>query len=205
MRSGAFWLLVVCAVLLASAEVKAAITVDYSNIGTFTTASLNQGGVTVIGSNLVNVHQYDGSFKGLGIVGGTIWPYDTYVDSGESITFSFNAGAAADVRFYSSSVRGLGTAYASISAVAPGGASLGSITVNLFSSPYDRDVSGLFGNVAMQSFTVTAGYNNSGQPTGFNVSSLAYTTQVPEPSTLIIWSLLGGLAISLKWRRRKAA
>jgi len=28
---------------------------------------------------------------------------------------------------------------------------------------------------------------------------------VPEPATLIIWSLLGTLAITVGWRRRKAA
>ena len=41
------------------------------------------------------------------------------------------------------------------------------------------------------------------QTTGFRVVS---SEAVPEPATLIIWSLLGGLGIAIgRWRRRKAA
>lgn len=205
MRRGSSWLVVVSLFLLATAEARAAVTVNYSNIGTYNVTTLDLGGATVTGSSTIHVHQNDGSWSGLGIVGGTIWPYYTYVDSGESITFSFNTGAAKDVWFHSSSVFGSGTAYANIAAVAPGGASMGSVVVNLFSSPYDRDVSVLFGNAPMQSFTVTALYNG-GQPTGFNIWRLDFSPQdaaVPEPSALIIWSAAGlGAAGLAAWRRR---
>ncbi len=46
-------------------------------------------------------------------------------------------------------------------------------------------------------------------PTAFAFDDTVLTiysdTTVPEPSTLIIWSLLGALAITAGWRRRKAA
>ena len=59
--------LAVMAVLTFVVQTQAEITVDYTNLGpSFQTAALNSGGVTVTGSNLVNVLQGNG----LGIVGG---------------------------------------------------------------------------------------------------------------------------------------
>ena len=63
---------------------------NFQNLGTFTTPSLTVGSVTVTGSNLVNVL----NFNGLGIVGGQ---FDNTIDPGETISFSF-ADPASNVR-----------------------------------------------------------------------------------------------------------
>ena len=40
----------------------------------------------------------------------------------------------------------------------------------------------------------------------YSIDVFGATASIPEPSTLIIWSLLGGLGIAFGyWRRRKAA
>ena len=40
----------------------------------------------------------------------------------------------------------------------------------------------------------------------FTVDHISYDTAVPEPATIMVWSLLGGCGIGLGWwRRRKAA
>ena len=48
-------------------------------------------------------------------------------------------------------------------------------------------------------------YNNIGGP-GTLVARATDASVIPEPSTLVIWSLLGGIGITVgRWRRRKAA
>lgn len=39
----------------------------------------------------------------------------------------------------------------------------------------------------------------------FNVSNISYDSTVPEPATLVVWSLLGGLGVAFSvWRRKRA-
>jgi hypothetical protein len=57
---------------------------------------------------------------------------------------------------------------------------------------------GFTDTVAISSITIT---NRSGDAWG--IDDVTFT--VPEPTTIIIWSLLGALAITVGWRRRKAA
>lgn len=47
--------------------------------------------------------------------------------------------------------------------------------------------------------------NNDVQARGTNLLTLEPAACVPEPATVIIWSLLGGLGMVFAWRRRKAA
>jgi hypothetical protein len=54
------------------------------------------------------------------------------------------------------------------------------------------------GPVKVPSHRVPRGYNATGQENGFLLSP------VPEPATIVIWSLLGGLGIAVGWRRKRA-
>ncbi|MFV2058332.1 MAG: hypothetical protein ACC707_17840 [Thiohalomonadales bacterium] len=130
------------------------VTHSFSNIGTFTTSLLDLGNVAIAGTpgniNVLNLN-------GLGVVGGSS---DVNVDSGESIAFSFNRPAL--IVSYSVSSAGNGDAdglvgEAFIEAFAMDKTSLGTADVNGVGT---FDVSQMFGNVPITSFTVTAYADN---------------------------------------------
>jgi formylglycine-generating enzyme required for sulfatase activity len=70
------------------------------------------------------------------------------------------------------------------------------------------------GSCDFYSYGLASSYSQDGTPNsenfddaiGFRVASSASSEPIPEPSTIIVWSLLGSLAIGLGWwRKRKAA
>ena len=60
--------------------------VDFTNQGTFTTEQISESGVTITGSNTLNIK----SISGLGVVGGE---FDNFIDGDESVTFAFDSPA----------------------------------------------------------------------------------------------------------------
>lgn len=60
--------------------------VDFTNQGTFTTEQISESGVTITGSNTLNIK----SISGLGVVGGV---FDNFIDGDESVTFTFDSPA----------------------------------------------------------------------------------------------------------------
>lgn len=167
--------------------------IEYKNLGTFTTPSLNESGVLATGSADINVL----NFNGLGIVGGFT---DNMVDGGEFISFDFANSAATDVvlsffgigNINGDSVFGDGF----FSAYAADGSFLG--TQAILRPPSRFDVSSLFGGAALSSFTFTAGND------AFRIGSLSFesvpATSVPEPSSIA--TLVSGM-IGLAATRKK--
>ena len=159
-----------------------ATTERFTGLGTFTTPSIANGNLTVTGSADINVLQ----FNGLGIVGGF---NDTVVDSLEFISFSFAADAVLDVEILFSFRNGV--LETDIEGFEPGGASLGTATLVMpFDSPLD--VSALFGDVPLESVTLTATFAS------FRIGRISFTP-IPEPSAAL---LLGFGLVVLAGRRR---
>jgi len=125
------------------------VTIDFTTLGTFTSASVVQPGVTVTGSNTVNVL----NLNGLGIVGGA---FNSRIDGSESITFTFD-NPASDVSYLVIGAGNLNAdglvGAATIEAFDSGGISLGTIPVDLTGV---KEVSMNFGNELISKFTVTA-------------------------------------------------
>lgn len=138
-------------------------TVDYKTQGTFTTTSLDLGGLTVTGSGTVNVL----NGNGLGVVGGV---FDNTVDGTEYLRFSVNGGAAADVSYIVTSAgnqNGNGfVGEATIEAFDHSGTTLGTRAVN---GAGTMDVSTLFADLPISAFVATANVDN------FRIGSAAYT------------------------------
>jgi len=137
-----------------SQDVFALTIVDFQGLGTFTTASIVQFGLTVTGSNTLNIS----TGEGLGVVGGFS---DTRIDKtgNEFVTFDFS-GTATNVQYRVRSTSqdpttctncfSLGESQ--IEAFDSNGVSLGTQNVQGAS---DIFVSVLFGNVPISSFTVS--------------------------------------------------
>jgi hypothetical protein len=179
--------------------------VDFWNLGTFEASTLSVGGVTVTASNTLNVL----GLNGLGVVGGSS---DSFVDfvGGEWISFAFDAGSVVDVRLSFGAAGGAGSANTRFEAFAPGGASLGALTVDLFLTFPDVDVSALFGGAEIASLSLTPlGGNTGSNETIFRLAAIEFTTTaaVPEPSSLALGvpTLLVGLVAVARRRRASRA
>jgi len=151
-----------------------ATTAEFRDIGTFTTPRLVHEGVIVTGSADVSVRE----FNGLGIV--SQFDFATLED-GERAAFAFVSPAVEDVVVLLSFSNSISTV--ELEAFAIGGASLGTITIGP-RLPVEIDVSGLFGEVLLESFALTS----PGAP--LRVGSVTYTP-VPEPASSLL--LAGGL------------
>lgn len=129
----------------------APVTVNYTNRGTFTAASVEDDppGVVVTGSADVSVR----NFNGLGIVGGSS---SISLDGSESISFMFGGPSPATTYFLPQAGNGDGDAFlgeAVLEAFGAGGASLGTVLVN---GAGTFNVTALFGGAVTTGFTLTA-------------------------------------------------
>lgn len=134
-------------------------TIDFSNNGTFSGPVYNTNGVTITGSADV----VDGQ-NSLGILGG-VDPFGPGVSPGETITFTFDSGAASSVSFNfdaigdSSPSIGWGDGdfifeIGTIEAFDLNGNSLGTRTP-IFSNSFSVDVSQLYGGATISKFQLT--------------------------------------------------
>lgn len=129
------------------------IEIDYGNLGTFTTASLAEAGVTVTGSADVNVL----NFNGLGIVGGDS---DNSVDGAELIDFDLGVSRSS-VSYTVNSTGNLNgnglLGERTLEAFGSDGNSLGTVDQDGTGS---FDVSGAFGGQDISRFTLQANADN---------------------------------------------
>jgi len=166
--------------------------VDFTNKGTFDTGLYAESGVEVRGS--ADLHFLD--LNGLGIVGGET---DTFVDHGESITFTFLGGGAVAVRYGLSAygnLSGIQFTDSTIEAFGLNGESLGLRNPNIGINPIN--VSFLFRDAPIGSFRVTS--DQDGFRFGY-LSYEAYVPAVPEPGT-VAFVALGLAALGLRFERR---
>jgi hypothetical protein len=168
----------------ASSAQSVAITVDYGSDlpgyapggqQSFDLASLSLGGITVTGSNTVHFLE----FNGIGVVGGT---FPSWIDSGETVDFSFDSGPVTEVSFFDS----LGNAGDNkVQVFGAGGANLGVFNVVDIGT---TNVSSLVGGAPITGFQFRS-------DTGIGrIRTVTYNTQsVPEPTTtaLLALGLLG--------------
>jgi hypothetical protein len=176
--------------------------IDYRNLGTFTTSTLDVGGVTVTGGpGQIRVQQ----FWGVSIVGGA---YSEYVDhaGGEVLRFSFNDGPAVNIVLDMGAVFGYGTANAALEAFSADGTSLGNQTVNLFLMSVH--VSDLFGGQEIQSFRLTPlNSNQEAHGTGFapwRVGFAEPASPVPAPPGIAL-ALCGLMSVAITRAVRRRA
>ncbi len=131
-------------------------TVDYSTVGNVQTATFNHGGITVTGSNTLNIF----TFNGIAVLGGIS---DVTIDSTESVSWAFNTGAAINVSYDVVAAHNSGdcpplpdnrVGDRVLEAFDVSGSSLGTA----FQSGVDPffPVSGQFGNVPISRFTLTS-------------------------------------------------
>jgi hypothetical protein len=142
------------------------VTADYTRQGSFKTVSLALGGVTVTGSDTVNVTL----IGGLGVVGGAA---DNEVDGTEQLRFTVANGLVASKLSYtlSNAFNLNGDAHsgaATLEAFDHLGHSLGTKAINA-DAGLTYNVTALYGNTPLSAFTVTADVD------GFEVGSLDYT------------------------------
>lgn len=139
---------IILALAMMPISVKARL-VNFTALGSFEIPVLNEGGITVTGSNNISVWE----LNGLGIVGGVS---DNFLDVNEFIDFSFDVGAVTDVTYFlvitSNTDDGALTATHSIEAFGIGGAALGKKIVE---SGGRHSVSSLYGNQPMSRFRIT--------------------------------------------------
>lgn len=142
-------------------------TVDFTALGTFRTDTLDQGGLTVTGSDSVNVID----LEGLAVVGGR---YDSAVDgTSEFLKFAVDAGAATDVGYFMPYGGGPGDgtpiAEALVEAFDPSARSLGTRSVHPLIGALD--VSALFDSLPISAVVLQS--NGSGD--FFRVGRASFT------------------------------
>lgn len=209
------WLAVVMAVGAPSSTQAALITVDFQ--GTVDAVDSGLGSVFSAGQILTGSYTFD---SGASNVGG---PIQAVYDAVTSLSFSvsgppgYSAASAAAQQIQidiNEPTLNLTDRY-SVVAVPPGlvGDPVGGNALSLFtivlldsSNTVFSDVS-LPTSISLSSFDTRAffiDFGNLASPlvVSGTIDSLAV---IPEPTTLIIWTLLGGLAISIGWWRRKRA
>jgi hypothetical protein len=178
---------VFCILLLAGAQ---AATVDYTFSGNVESASFNLGGITVTGSADVKA----GNGSGVAIVGGAS---DFTVGPNEFIQFSFNNGQAIDVTYFDNEAGDTNNdeilGERTLEAFDIFDVSLGTVSQ---SDTGAFDVTALFGDVAISSFTLTSpGWDS------FKIESVTFS---PVPIPAAVW-LFGSALGLLGWMRRKAS
>lgn len=154
-----------------------AVTVDFTNLGSFQTAAWQQGALIVTGSGILNFLQYNG----IGVLGIT----DSAVDPGESVIFSFSSPVTYVKLFNGALGNPDGIKYrtAVIQAFGAGGDLIGTVR-GVEPTPWVV-VSELFGDEPIQSFAILATEDL------YRFSALEFALSVPEPKTVSM--LIGGL------------
>lgn len=184
------------AAVLAATSLRAA-TVDYTTVAAGSkTNPYDTGGVTATGSGTI----FTDTSGGLGVV-------DNTVSAAESVNFAFDAGAASGITLVSDfalfppptsgnfALQGFGV----------GGSSLGTVQVPVLATFPNFNISSLFGNVLLSSFTIGGG---SAQNASIAISQINYTPVTvgvtPEPSSLLLLGT-GALVLTGSLRRRLSA
>jgi hypothetical protein len=200
MRHTSKSLLLAAGIAFAATTSARAVVVDFTPLA-FSQLSFSSGGVTVTGTSgglAANVYSQIGS--GVGVVGGF---NDFTVDRSdgssvlETITYSFDSGAATGIAF--SGMACVGSCTFAIEAFAPGGASLGTVANS------GDLVSALFGNVPIASFLISLPTNFRGVGINAIVFDSADVSEVPLPAALPLFASGLGLLGLLGWRRRRNA
>jgi hypothetical protein len=196
-------LLLAASIVITTSSMAKAVVVDFTPLS-FSQLSFSSDGLTVTGTAggaAANVFTSDGT--GVGVVGGlNNFTVDRSDIAGvlETITFSFDSGAASGITF--GGVGCVGPCSFEIEAFAPGGSSLGTMPNGVDPSL----ISALFGNVPIASFVVsTPGPHNS---RGVGINAIVFTAEdaaaVPLPAALPLFATGAGLMGLLGWRRRRA-
>lgn len=130
------------------------ISMDFTNQGTFQTATIMRDGLLITGSNTLNVL----NLNGLGVVGGV---NDSVIDGNEFVVFTFPDRPATEVSY---SVQTAGNqngdgmiGAAVVEGFGPNGQSLGIVSVQ---STGQKNVSAFFNNVPLSQFRVQAVVDN---------------------------------------------
>ncbi len=175
--------------------------INFSALPSQQVPSLDVGGVTISGSNLVDVDpSYGLAIKG-GLPGIGIGGPDATIDPTESVTFRFDGAMASNVvlswqyigAFENPSTIAAGEAI--ITAFGTGLQSLGAIDL----TP-GFNISAAFGDQPISSFTIEPeGNTNAGAD--FSLSGLTFTT-VPEPASLLCWAA-SSLVLSICARKSR--
>lgn len=167
-----------------------ALTVSFTDDGTFSAPSVTEGIVTVTGSADVNVL----NFNGLGVVGGVS---DDSVDIGESLTFTFSVPVT-DV-----SLGRLGAATGdqfTLDGFDANGGTLGPADTAV-DVGFTIDVSGTLGNVPLTSFTIATIGGTFARFSSVTFTEAPVTGAVPLPlPALLLLSGLAGLALGARRR-----
>ena len=170
------------------------LTIDWTDDGTLVASSYSSDGVTVSGSNDINVL----SFNGLGIVGGVV---DNGLDFGESMTFTFDLGLVTNVNY---SVHSLSNTDFETHPEVNGERNIEIFGINNTSlgvfntTGVDGSVSKFVSNQAISSFTISMLHDTT------RITQLSYdVSTVPVPAA--VWLFGSGLLVLVGMARRKKA
>jgi hypothetical protein len=155
--------------------------VDYTAVAAFwQTTPLTVSGLTATpgaGETLTGGGPGGGG-PGLGVFGGSDDINEHTIDGSESVTFTFDAGAATGVTFqvfYNLNFSG-GNPNFNLEGFAADGHSLGTVTFNISDAYYNAvDVSGAFGGVPLSGFKISGNGTND----GMDLWKVSFTPKTP--------------------------
>lgn len=190
--------------------------IDYSGLGSFTTTTVTEGGVTVTATsnggvgtiNVTGIPPFVFGF-GLGVIGGDSEGFGALISAdrlvgftgGESLRFAFDAGWATDVVIRLSAASSVDGPTVAVEGFAAVGSSLGTVEVNPITSFPTINISALFSDQPVAAFTLTPQVDN----TSLSVWRLSFTpAAVPEPATAVLLGVGAAGLAGVRRLRRKA-
>ncbi len=185
MRKLVFVQCFVATVVLTGAAQGSAVTVSFTDDGTFTAPSFSESGLTVsatTGVGLLNLN-------GIGVIGGLS---DSFVEPLETLTFEFPAPVVDVLLDFGPATSNFTMEYEAFNP-----ASLGTVQINAIFQPFNFNLSSFFAGQPMTSFTMTG---VEGIASGDRLGAITFTI-IPEPSTLALAAF--GLLGMLGGRRRR--